>query len=161
MRQQHTIGGQQKGDQEQEQGILVPLDLPEFKIMGQSQQADGSLEVHVIAIKDCDTCLTCRSVSGKLHATRNSIKRDSRLRSYQVRLVLYKRRFRCPTCRRAFTENETMRGRYKRTTKHLPHSYPIRTLPTPHRRFDEDAEQDHAIDATDAALQASGTTAKR
>ena len=60
MRQQHTIGGQQKGDQEQGQGILVPLDLPEFKIVSQSQQADGSLEVHVIAIKDCDTCPTCQ-----------------------------------------------------------------------------------------------------
>jgi transposase len=117
MRQQHTIGGQQKGDQEQGQGILVPLDLPEFKIVSQSQQADGSLEVHVIAIKDCDTCPTCQSVSGKIHDTRKSIKRDSRLRSYQVRLVLYKRRFHCPTCRRTFTESETMCGRYKRTTK--------------------------------------------
>jgi transposase len=96
MRQQHTIGGQQKGDQEQGQGILVPLDLPEFKMVSQSQQADGSLEVHVIAIKDCDPCPTCQCVSGKIHDIRKSIKRDSRLRPYQVRLVLYKRRFRCP-----------------------------------------------------------------
>lgn len=117
MQQQHIIGVQHKGDHEQGQGILVPLDLPEFKIVSQSQQADGSLEIHVIATQDCDTCPTCQSVSRTIHDTRKSVKRDSRIRSYQVRLVLYKRRFRCPTCRRTFTESETMCGRYKRTTK--------------------------------------------
>lgn len=115
MPQQHTIGAQLKG--EQGQGILVPLDLPEFKIVSQSQQADGSLEVHVIATKDREMCPTCQSVSEKIHDTRKSVKRDSRLRMYLVRLVLYKRRFRCSTCRRTFTETETMCGRYKRTTK--------------------------------------------
>lgn len=121
MRHQHTIEVQQKGEQEQPQGIVVPLDLPDFKIVSQSKLGDGSLEVHVIATKDQETCPGCQAVSRKIHDTRKRVKRDMALRTYQVRLVLYTRRFRCTVCQRTFTETESMCGRYKRTTKRFRH----------------------------------------
>ncbi|HEX4202728.1 MAG TPA: transposase [Ktedonobacteraceae bacterium] len=117
MQHQHTIETQQKGEKEQPQGILVPLDLPNFKILSQSQQGDGSLEVHVIGTKNQETCPTCQSVCEKIHDTRRRVKRDITLRTYQVRLVLYTRRLRCTTCRHTFTETESVCGKYKRTTK--------------------------------------------
>ncbi len=117
MQQQHTIGVQRKGDHEQGQGILVPLDLPEYKILRQFQQGDGSLEVHVIATKEHEPCPNCQTICRKIHDTRKRAKRDITLRTYPVRLVLYTRRFRCTVCQRSFTETETICGKYKRTTK--------------------------------------------
>jgi transposase len=117
MRHQHSIEDQQKGEKEPPQGILVPLDLPGCKIMSQSQQDDGSLEVHVIARKEQEICPSCQTLCRKLHDTRRRVKRDIALRGYQVRLVLYTRRFRCTACRRTFTEAESVCGKYKRTTK--------------------------------------------
>ena len=52
-----------------------------------------------------------------VHDTRGRAKRDVALREFPVRLVLYKRRFRCMTCRRSFTELDRVCGRYRRTTQ--------------------------------------------
>jgi len=114
---QHIIESQTRECSEQKQGIIVPLDVAELKILSQSLQSDGSIEVHVIATKERETCPSCHRVCVKIHDTRRSVKRDLGLRTYQVRLVLYKRRFRCTACRRTFTETESVCGRYKRTTK--------------------------------------------
>lgn len=111
MSNQHTIESQRRECNEQRQGIIVPLDLAELKILSQSLQKDGSLEVHVIATKDREPCPTCQRVCVKIHDTRRSVKRDLSLRIYQVRLVLYKRRFRCTACQRTFTETESVCGR--------------------------------------------------
>jgi transposase len=119
MPQQHTIGAQQKGGQEQGQGMVVPLDLPGFHIVSQLQQEDGSLEVHIRATKDQETCPSCQRACRKIHDTCSRVKRDIALRSYQVRLVLSTRRFRCTACRRTFTETENICGKYKRTTRRL------------------------------------------
>ncbi len=98
-------------------GILVPLALPELKIVSQGRHPDGSLEVHVIASTDRQVCPTCKNVCVKVHDTRGRVKRDSAFREYHVRLVLYKRRFRCMACRRTFTEPDSVCGKYKRPTK--------------------------------------------
>lgn len=114
---QQTIETQPKGEKEPQQGILVPLDLPGFKMVSQSHQGDGSVEIHVRAAKDQDICPRCQNICSKIHETRRRVKRDSALRSSHVRLVLSTRRFRCPTCRRTFTETENVCGKEKRTTK--------------------------------------------
>ncbi|HLH60888.1 MAG TPA: transposase family protein [Ktedonobacteraceae bacterium] len=116
MRNQHIIESQPEADQ-LSQGIVVPLDLPELRILKQSLQADGSIEVHVIATTNQEVCPRCATLCIKIHDTRGRVKRDSSLRGHRVHLVLYKRRFRCLTCRRSFTEPDTVCGRYKRTTK--------------------------------------------
>ena len=78
MRHQHTMA-QQEGEKEPPQGILVPLDLPDFTILRQSQPDDGSLEVHVIATKDQETCPSCQTVCRTIHETRRRVKRDMAL----------------------------------------------------------------------------------
>ena len=119
MTSQHIIGVQSCVEGERPEGIIVPLDLPELTLLKQEVQADGSIEVHVIACKTREACPRCRNICVKVHDTRMRVKRDIRLRNYQVRLVLYKRRFRCHACKRSFTETDTMCGKYKRTTKRL------------------------------------------
>src|SRR5229473_232803 len=111
---QDSIGDQPGVNGEHLQGIIVPLDLPEREILSQTLQADGSIEVHVKAITDREACPSCGKICVKIHDTRGRVKKDIALRNYQVRLVLYKRRFRCFAWRRTFTEPDVTCGRYKR-----------------------------------------------
>jgi transposase len=117
MPEKHSIDGQRARESEPNQGIIVPLDLPEFEIVSQCIGADESIEVQVRARKESVVCPRCGQESSKVHDSRKRVKRDLQLREYHVYLILHKRRFRCATCRRPFTEPDTACGRYKRTTE--------------------------------------------
>jgi transposase len=117
MPRQHIIDIQMGGEQRGQQGIVVPLDLPELKILHQEVQEDGSIEVHVIAIREAEACPICATMCRNVHDTRGRVKRDIGIRNYTLRLILYKRRYRCLVCQRTFTESDQACGRYKRTTK--------------------------------------------
>jgi transposase len=117
MPEKHTIDGQKARESQANQGIIVPLDLPEFEIVSQCMEADGSIEVQVRARKESEACPRCGEVSEKVHDMRKRVKRDIQLRGYQVYLILHKRRFRCTRCRKPFTERDRACGRYQRTTK--------------------------------------------
>lgn len=128
---QHIIPVQSQVESKQPEGILVPLDLPELKIVKQEVQTDGSIEVHVRALTDREACPRCRNICVKVHDTRMRAKRDIDLRNYQIRLILYKRRFRCFACQRKFTEPDSICGRYKRTTKRFRDDLAKRTVQQP------------------------------
>jgi transposase len=113
----HTIDEQRAGESEPNQGIIVPLDLPEFEILSQRIGADESIEVQVRARKESAIWPRGGQESSKVHDSRKRVKRDIQLREYHVYLILHKRRFRCATCRRPFTETDTACGRYQRTTQ--------------------------------------------
>src|SRR5713226_335837 len=120
---QHSIEqsetqGEPRGHAEQE-GIVVPLELGEFRLLKQHLQEDGSIEVEVIAKTDRARCPHCQRVCVKVHDTRPRPKRDIPLRGHRIVLVLLKRRFRCLTCRRSFTEPDQACGKRRRTTKRL------------------------------------------
>lgn len=117
MPEQHTIDGQRGSECEPKQGVIIPLDLPEFEIVSQCIRADGSIEVQVRACKTSEICPTCGKSSVQIHDTRKRVKRDIPIRNHQVSLIVHKRRFRCVTCRKPFTETDSACGRYKRTTK--------------------------------------------
>lgn len=119
MSSQHIIGSQTDRTGERQKGIIVPLDLPELEILSQSLQADGSIEVHVRAIKEREACPKCGKICVKVHDIRERRKKDVALGNYSVRLVFSKRRFRCLVCKGTFTQADTCCGRYKRTTKRL------------------------------------------
>ena len=119
MSNKHSRDGQRAGESEPNQGIIVPLDLPEFMILSQSIGADESIEVQVKARKESEACPRCGKMSTKVHDTRKRAKRDIQLRGYQVYLILHKRRFGCVTCQKPFTETDSACGRYKRTTERL------------------------------------------
>jgi transposase len=99
------------------QGIFVPLDLPGLRILKQVIREDGTIEVHVIAITECETCPHCGNVGKKIHDTRMRRKRDIAIRTHQVEIILHKRRFHCAVCQRTFTETDAACGRRRRTTK--------------------------------------------
>jgi transposase len=117
MSDKHTIDGQRARESEPNQGIIVPLDLPEFEIVSQCMRADESIEVQVRARKESQACPRCGQESAKVHDSRKRMKRDIQLRGYQVSLIVHKRRFRCATCGKPFTETDSACGRYKRTTE--------------------------------------------
>src|SRR5258705_7875217 len=117
----HSIDGQRARESQANQGIIVPLDLPEFEILSQSIRADESIEVQVRASKESATCSRCGEESSKVHDSRKRAKRDIRLGGYQIYLIVHKRRFRCEMCQRPFTETDSACGRYKRTTERFRH----------------------------------------
>jgi len=82
-------------------------------------QADGTLRIEVIGTNERASCPHCQNVCVKRHDVRLRSKRDVPLREHRVEVVLYKRRFRCVRCHKAFTEPDRACGRGKRTTVRL------------------------------------------
>jgi transposase len=116
MRNQHTIEDQSH-PRTPVQGIFVPLDLPGLHILKQDIREDGTIEVHVIATTESETCPYCGIVTEKIHDTRIRVKRDIAIRKHQVKIMLHKRRLYCTACQRTFTEPDAACGRRRRTTK--------------------------------------------
>jgi transposase len=114
---QHT-----REDEEEEvfrEGILIPLDLPEFQVLGQEWNQDGSLSIRVLAKSETAICPHCQSRCDQIHDRRERVKRDLMVREYHVNLIVVKRRFRCRNCNKTFTELDTACGRRRRTTVRL------------------------------------------
>jgi transposase len=109
---QHSI----REEASQEQGIVVPLELEGLRILKQEVQADGRIRVEVIGTNERGVCPHCGAICVKQHDVRPRSKRDVPLRGHRVELVLYKRRFWCLHCHKAFTESDSACGRRKRTT---------------------------------------------
>ncbi len=110
---------QDRSQEQQAQGMIMPLDLPEFRILRQEVQADGPIEVEVIGLNERAVCPHCQRICVKVHDTRLRRKRDVPLREHRVVFVLHKRRFQCFGCRRSFTEPDSACGKYRRTTMRL------------------------------------------
>lgn len=102
-----------------EEGIVVPLDLPEFRVVEQRVHPEGILKVTIIAKRSDAFCPHCQRLCSYVHDCRERKKRDCRLRDYQVQLIVLKRRFRCTSCQRTFTEPDSACGRRRRTTRRL------------------------------------------
>lgn len=98
------------------EAILLPLDLDGFHIVKQEWLADGTIRVEVIATTTQAICPQCQRPCVKLHDTRPRKKRDTALREHPVEVIVLKRRFRCFSCRKAFTEPDTACGRRRKTT---------------------------------------------
>ena len=103
----------------QEQGIVVPLELEGLRILKQEVQPAGTLRIGVIGTNERASCPHCQNVCAKRHDVRPRSKRDVALREHRVELVVYKRRFWCLRCHKAFTEPDRACGRGKRTTVRL------------------------------------------
>ena len=56
MPEKHSIDEQRVREPEPNQGIIVPLDLPEFEILSQSIGSGESIEVHVRAKQESVAC---------------------------------------------------------------------------------------------------------
>ena len=98
MPQQHST--EEKANQEQ--GMVVPLELAGLRLLTQELQPDGTLRIEVIGTNERASCPHCQNVCVKQHDVRPRSKRDVPLREHRVEVVLYKRRFWCVRCHKAF-----------------------------------------------------------
>jgi transposase len=115
MSQQHST----EEEANHEEGIMVPLELEGLRLLKQEMQPDGTIRIEVIGTNERASCPHCQNVCVKRHDVRPRSKRDVPLRGHRIEVVLYKRRFWCPRCHKAFTEPDRACGRGKRTTLRL------------------------------------------
>ena len=99
----------------QDDCIEVSLGLPQLKIMWQEELEDR-FEVKVIYRHNEAICPGCGLSTTKEHDRREQRKQDRRLRDKVVFLMLMKRRFRCPSCGKVFTEPDEVFGSRRRSS---------------------------------------------
>ena len=74
----------------------------------QKWHQNRGLSLKVIAVRGSATCPHCQNDSEQIRDCRSRVKRDVNLREYPVKLIILKRRFRCPPCDRTFTEPDSV-----------------------------------------------------
>jgi transposase len=89
--------------------------LPQLRIVKQKELEDR-FEITVIYRRSEAACPWCGRVSTKEHDRRQQRKQDRRLRDKVVFLMLMKRRFRCHSCGKVFTEPDEVFGPRRRST---------------------------------------------
>jgi len=96
--------------------ITVLLGLPELRVSCE-EETDYGIRVQVEYRKEEVECPGCGGMTARVHSRRLQVKRDRRLWDKQVYLVLAKRRFRCLSCGKIFTEPDAVFGARKRTSE--------------------------------------------
>jgi transposase len=99
----------------QDDCIAVALGLPQLKILWQ-KELESHFEVAVIYRRDRAICPRCGEIAIKEHDRRPQRKQDRRLRDKVVFLSLMKRRFRCSSCGKVFTEPDEVFGSRRRSS---------------------------------------------
>ena len=102
-----------------ENHIKVPLGLPQTGVISQEISPEGPLRVVVGRTTEQETCPRCGQVATKRHDARRRVKADAPIGGRAVTLVVVRRRFRCFTCRRPFSEPEPICGERRRLTCRL------------------------------------------
>ena len=100
----------------QDDYIAVGLELPQLQILEQRELADH-FEVVVMYRQDAVICPRCGQITNKEQDRRPQRKKDRMLRDKEVFLILMKRRFRCPSCGKVFTEPDAVGGWRRRSTQ--------------------------------------------
>lgn len=100
----------------------VALGLPEVRVVREEETAE-EITVEVMYRAEGAPCPRCGRWTPKVHSVGCQRKRDRRLRDKPVFLVLHKRRFRCLSCKKVFSEPDPLFGARRRSSqrfrKHL------------------------------------------
>lgn len=98
--------------------ITVELQLAGVRVNGVYETEHG---IDVVVQYACEEacCPACGRSTWQVHQWRRQRKQDLELWDKQVYLVLWKRRFRCRSCRKVFTEDDPLCGSRRRTTCRL------------------------------------------
>jgi len=96
--------------------ITVLLGLPELRVRGE-KETDQWIGVQVEYRAREVQCPWCGEMTGRVHSQRTQMKRDMRLWQKPVYLELRKRRFRCCSCGRVFSEPDPVCGMRRRTSE--------------------------------------------
>jgi len=102
----------------QDDCIEVALGLPELKILVQ-KELENYFEVVVRYRRGRVACPNCGGMIVKKHDSTFQCKKDRRLRDKKVILILEKRRFKCLSCEKVFTEPDEIFGPRRRSSKRL------------------------------------------
>jgi len=88
-----------------EQYVAKRFILPNLKIQKVLKASNKLLYICCAKTTDYEVCRKCPTKSYSVHDRRNVSIQDSKLRNKHVRLIITKRRFRCPKCKSVFTES--------------------------------------------------------
>lgn len=98
--------------------ITVRLRLPGMVVVDVREGA-RAIEVATRYARKEALCPRCGGLTERVHQWQRQWKRDAPLWGKMVWILLWKRRFRCQTCRSVFTEDDPACGRRRRTTLRL------------------------------------------
>lgn len=96
--------------------ITIALGLPEVRVV-REQETEKEIRVEVMYRAQSASCPRCGRRTPKVHSVRSQRKRDRRLWDKPVFLVLHKRRFRCLSCGKVFTEPDPLFGARRRSSR--------------------------------------------
>lgn len=85
--------------------LLKKLMLPELKLLRVEKISNKTLHYHCIKKTKWEICRKCPTKCFKVHDHRTVSIRDTKLQYKNIRLIIKKRRFRCPNCKSVFTES--------------------------------------------------------
>jgi len=113
----NVLSKQQTREQETfEEAIPVPLDGEGFHMVKQDIESDQQIRVESISKATSATGPRCHRSCRHIHDQRPSVTRDGERRGSRVKILLWKRRFRCFSCQHPWTEEDQACGYRRRTT---------------------------------------------
>jgi len=102
----------------QDDRISIELRLPGVKVLEVKEDEHWIEVVGRYRVEEAD-CPRCGHPAWQVHQWHLQRKRDAKLWLKEVFLALWKRRFRCRSCRKVFTEADPVCGARRRTTARL------------------------------------------
>ena len=93
--------------------------LPELKVLKVKRLRYSSFEIQAIKESDFEVCPHCASLSKTVHDRRWVTVKDVSFRKQAMFLRILKRRFRCPNCKKVFTEPVPGIQKHGRITQRL------------------------------------------
>jgi transposase len=100
--------------------IIIALGLPEVRVI-REKETEEEIRVDVEYRARSILCPRCGQGTFKMHSTSIQKKRDRRLWDKPVFLTLHKRRFRCQSCGKVFTEPDPVCGARRRNSQRFRH----------------------------------------
>ena len=85
--------------------LLRKLMLPQLKLLNVEKISNKTLHYHCEKKTNWEVCRKCPTKSFSVHDHRTVTIRDTKFHTKNIRLIIRKRRFRCPNCKSVFTES--------------------------------------------------------
>lgn len=84
--------------------VLQKLTLPDLNLTYVKKISNKTLHFHCHKNTEWEVCRKCPTKSYSIHDKRKVVIREIKIRNKNIKLIITKRRFRCPNCKSVFTE---------------------------------------------------------
>ena len=102
-----------------EKYLLERLMLPHLKLVKVEKISNKTFNYHCVKDTKWEVCRKCPTKSHSIHDHRTVSIRDTKFHTKNIRLIIKKRRFRCPNCKAVFTESiEGIKVGFRTTEKY-------------------------------------------